>query len=177
MFYYIENTYQKAKLEKLFKKVKAIYKTVPPQIEWLGNIEAQYLEDFLKSVLRLTKHPNINPDLFGFIRLHIAFKEDYEYCKNFNTTLLHSKGYSQKELDDAITDIYTVPFDKKHKLLAQKAIKAIYASKTFGKEDFETLFSHDWTQKDIFDAIEHAGTIFRNGRILTAYTLKESKYI
>ena len=30
-------------------------------------------------------------------------------------------------------------------------------------------------EKDVFDAVEHAGTIFRNGRILTAYSIKNIK--
>ncbi len=173
MFHYIKNDDQKEKLEKLFQRAKAIYKTVPPQIEWLGNIDALYLEEFLKTVLRVVKHPNINPDLFGFIRLYIAYSENYEYCKKFNTSLLLSRGYSQKQLDAVISDIYAVPLDSKHKLLAQKAVKAIYESRSFVQKDFDELFALGWKQKDIFDSIEHAGTIFRNGRILTAYTLKK----
>jgi hypothetical protein len=38
------------------------------------------------------------------------------------------------------------------------AVKAIYKSKA--------------CTEDVFDAIDHAGTIFRNGQILTAYFIK-----
>ena len=84
MFMYQKNEAQKEKLEKLFKKVEAIYGTVVPQMEFLGNIEVEYLEDFLKEAMRLVRHPNIDFDLFAFIRLYIAFKEEYPYCKAFN---------------------------------------------------------------------------------------------
>jgi hypothetical protein len=41
------------------------------------------------------------------------------------------------------------------------------------KKDFELLYGMGWSQKDVFDAIDRAGTIFRNGRILTAYSTKD----
>lgn len=167
-----KNEGQKERLEKIFKKVKVVYGAVLPQMEFLGNIEADYLEEFLTSVLRIVKHPHIEPDLFGFIRLHIAFKEDYPYCKMFNSKMLLARGYTQKQLDEVIVNIGTVPFDRKHQQLASYTIKAIYESKSFMQNDFNALYEMGWTQKDVFDAIEHAGTIFRNGRILTTYMVK-----
>jgi len=175
MFYFQENHTQKERLRKLFKKIQIVYGTVPPQMEFLGNIDADYLEEFLKSVIKIMKHPHIDPDLFGFLRLYVAFKEDYPYCKNFNTKLLLGKGYSQEQLNKSIQNIVNIPLDDKHQFLGIYAIKAIYDSKQFTPKDFDTLYDLGWTQKDIFDAIEHAGTIFRNGRILTAYSSKENR--
>ena len=159
-------------MQKIFKKITLVYGAVPPQMEFLGNIEADYVEEFLVSLLRVVKHPHIDPNLFGFIRLHIAFKEDYPYCKAFNTKLLLSKGYGQEELDAVIKDIRAVPFDGQHKNLAKKAIQAIYESNSFSQEGLDALYAQGWSQKDVFDAIEHAGAIFKNGRILMAYSTK-----
>ena len=174
MFMVKENVAQKERLEKIYKKVKLLYEEVPPQMHFLGNIEADYLEEFLTQVIRIVKHPHIEPDLFSFIRLHVSFREDYPYCKMLNTRFLQAKGYSQIQLDSAIEDIMNVPFDAKHQALAVFAIKAIYESKTCSREEFEKLYKMGWTQKDVFDLIEHAGSIFRNGRILTAYMEKTS---
>ncbi len=173
MFMVQKNEAQKERLEKILKKVKVVYGVVPPQMEFLGNIEADYLEEFLNAAVRIVKHPHIDPALFAFIRLHVAFKEDYPYCKMFNSKMLLSKGYAQEQLDAVIENIDTVPFDDKHKNLALHAIKAIYESKSFTQGDFDNLYTMGWTQKDVFDTIEHTGTIFRNGRILTAYAIKE----
>ncbi len=174
MFMVEENSAQKERLAKIYKKVRVLYGDVPPQMQFLGNIEADYLEEFLTQLLRIVKHPHINPDLFGFIRLHVAFKEEYPYCKMFNTRFLQAKGYTQEQLDSAVADIMNVPFDEKHRALAVFALKAIYESRMCSKEDFEKLYAMGWSQKDVFDLIEHAGTIFRNGRILTAYMEKRS---
>ena len=172
MFMVKENLAQKEQLEKIHKRVKVLYGTVPPQMQFLGNIDASYLENFLKMVIAITKHPNINRDLFTFIRLHIAFKEGYEYCKAFNRKMLLDSGYKQDILDEVIANIANIPLDSKHQKLAQFAVKAIYDPNNCTQDDFDSLENIGWHQKDIFDAIEHAGTIFRNGRILTAYSTK-----
>jgi hypothetical protein len=153
--------------------ITLIFGAVPANMEFMGNIEADYLEDFLKMLRRVQKHKNINPDLFTFLRLHVAFKEDYTFCKMFNSKLLLGKGYGQKLLDEVINDIALVPFDEKHKALAFYAIKALYESQDVSQNDFDALYKMGWSQKDVFDAIEHTGTFFRNGRMLMAYMKKD----
>jgi len=167
-----KNQDQQEQLEKIFKKVKTIYGEVVPQMELLGNIEAEYLENFLKEAMRSLRHPQIDPDLFAFIRLHIAFREDYPYCKAFNTKLLLSRKYSQNQLDKAVEDIFSVPFDENHQALATFAIKSMYQSHLCIASDFESLYAMGWSQKDVFDAISHAGMILKNGRILMTYSQK-----
>jgi len=173
MFMYQKNEAQADRLEQLYKKIKLFYGAVPPQMEFLGNIEAEYLEDFIKALLRIAKHPHINPNWFGFVRLHIAFREDYAYCKAFNTRFLLAREYAQTELDDTIADISSIPFDEKHQALARHALKVIYESKDCTQSDLDALYEMGWTQKDVFDGVEHALTLFRNGRILTAYSKKD----
>jgi len=173
MFMVQKNEAQNERLEKIYKKVKIVYGIVPPQMKFLGNIEADYLEEFLTIVVRITRHPNIDPDLFAFLRLHVAFKESYPYCKMFNTKMLLAKEYTQTQLDDVIANIDAVPFDIKHKHLATHAIKAVFDSSACMQKDFDALYEMGWSQKDVFDAIEHAATLLRNGRILTTYSIKE----
>ena len=172
MFMVNKNEIQAERIAKLLKRVKALYGEVPPQMEFLGNIEVEYLEDFLKMVMRIVKHPNINPDFFGFLRLHIAFKEEYAYCKMYNTKFLLAKGYNEKQLDSVIVNVATLPLDEKHQALAQHAVRAIYESKKIIRADFDKLYAMGWSQKDVFDAVEHAATLLKNGRILTTYSEK-----
>ncbi len=170
MFIYQPNQAQADQLKRLLRKVKVIYGNIPPQMEFLGNIDVVYLEEFLTNVLRIAKHPNIDPSLFGFLRLHVAFREGYAYCKQFNTQFLLAKGFDQSQLDVAIEDIAAVPFDARHQALAAFAMRAIYEGGAIGSEDFEALKASGWSQKDIFDVIAHTGDILKNGRILTAYS-------
>jgi len=141
-------------------------------LKFLGNIDVAYLEDFLKSVVRISKHPNIDRDFFAFLRINIAFKENYIYCKEFNYKMLLTK-YPQEAIDKTVDNIENIPLDNRHKQLGKMALKVIYNSLSVTSKDFEGLYKLGWSQKDVFDAIEHAGTLFRNGRILNAYMDKK----
>ncbi len=169
MFIFEKNKAQKERLAKILKRVKILYGEVPPQMEFLGNIDVEYLEDFLKMVMRIVKHPNIEPDFFGFLRLHIAFREDYAYCKMYKRKFFLAKEYTQKQLDSTIAEVTALPLDEKHQALALHAVRAIYESREVTRADFEKLYAMGWSQKDVFDAIDHAGTLLRNGRILNTY--------
>ena len=117
-------------------------------------------------------HKTINPDYFAFLRLFITHQENFKYCIRFNTMLLKNRNYEDKIIDDFINDLSKIPFNNKHKLLAIKSIKAIFDSKNFLQSDFDELYKIGWNDKEIFDSIEHAGFMLKNGRILTAYSTK-----
>ena len=72
-----------------------------------------------------------------------------------------------------IKNIYVKEGDKvaKNKLLAQKAIKAIYEAKEFKLCDIEELKELSWNDSDIYDAIDHASFLFKNARIIQSYSL------
>ena len=173
MFMVTKTDNKQAGLERLYKRVKLMYGEIPPQIEFLASIDIAYVEMFLENVTRVIKHPHIPIDLFSFIRLHVAYNEGYCYCKAFNTKLLLQRGYTQEQLDHAIADIATAPFESKEQALAKKAIEAIYDQEKFTQGSIEELYEQGWSQKDLFDAVDHAGTLLKNGRILDAYLVQE----
>lgn len=172
MFIQIDNQEQSAELKEINLKIEKLFGTVPPNFELLGNIDVNILKDFLTYVFKLMNHKTINPDYFGFLRLFIANQEGFDYCIGFNTKLLQTKNYDIEVINSSKSDLAQIPFDDKHKLLAVKSIKAIFDSKNFNKSDFNELYHIGWSDKDIFDSIEHTGFMLRNGKILTAYTIK-----
>ena len=172
MFIKISNQEQAVELKEINLKIEKLFGTVPPNLELIGNIDVNILKDFLVYVSKLINHKTINPDYFAFLRLFIANQEDFKYCIRFNTKLLQSRNYEMKVINNSKLDLSKIPFDDKHKLLAIKSIKAIFDSKNFKQNDFNELYKIGWSDKDIFDSIEHTGFMLRNGRILTAYSIK-----
>jgi len=172
MFIQIDNQEQSAELKEITLKIEKLFGNVPPNFELLGNIDVNILKDFLTYVFKLMNHKTINPDYFGFLRLFIANQESFNYCIGFNTKLLQNRNYDLEVINSSKSDLKQIPFDDKHKVLALKSIKAIFDSKNFNQNDFKELYNVGWSDKDIFNSIEHAGFMLRNGRILTAYTIK-----
>ena len=153
----------------MYSKLKKNFGEVPPHFKLLGMIDPDILRDTLSYLNKIMNHPTISADLFAFIRLYVANREGYEYCINFNTNLLKKRDYQEIDILRAKENFSLIPFDKNEKILASKAIKAIYNPHDFNKEDLNELYELGWSNKDIFDAIDHAGFLLKNGRIISCY--------
>jgi hypothetical protein len=156
--------------KKLLEDVKSKLGVMPPHFEFLLSLNPKRFQMFIQEITYLAKHPNINPDLFAMLRLHIATKEEFSYCKLFNTKLLLAKGYGKKDIKNIKDDISNIPLDDRHQLLAQKAILAVYSAELFSITDINELKELSWSDSDIYDAIDHACFLFKNAKIIKAYT-------
>lgn len=155
--------------EKIIAPIKEEFGVMPPHWELLATINPKRFEMFIQEIRYLTNHPHIHPDFFAFLRLFIANKEGFIYCKSFNTKLLLSRGYDKKALQAYKEACALLPLDERHQLLVQKVMKALYQPDDFSKEDIEALKALSWTDGDIYDAIDHGAFLFKFSRILKAY--------
>ncbi len=153
----------------LLEQFKAKFGTLPPHFELLATMNAKRFEMFIEEIIYLATHPNIAANFFAFLRLHVATREGFEYCKNFNTRLLLAKGYSKESIRAAAGDMQQLPLDERHRLLADKALKAVYEADAFGSDDLESLKNAGWSLADAYDAIDHAAFLFKNARIIRAF--------
>jgi hypothetical protein len=156
-------------IENTLSITKKHFGIVPPHWELLATISPKRFEMFMSEISYLLNHPNIHRDFFSMIRLYVANKEDFSYCKSFNTKLLLAKGYDKNDIKNLKDDISLLPLDDNHKLLAKKAVKAIYQPDLFIHEDIEELKNSSWSDSDIYDAIDHGAFLFKFTKILKAY--------
>lgn len=156
--------------QEIMTQFRKQFGTVPPHFELFAALNPKRFEMFVQEIVYLAAHQNIHPDMFAFIRLHIAAKEGFEYCQNFNTRLLLAKGYSKDVVQNIRADILNIPFDDRHKSLADKALKAVYEPESFSANDLDELLDAGWSNADIYDAIDHAVFLFKYARIIKAYS-------
>ena len=155
--------------KKLIDEVKSRFGSVPLHFEILATINPERFKIFLDEIVYLSNHKSINPDLFAFLRLYTAKKEGFAYCQSFNTKLLISKGYTKKEIEKSMIDIESIPLDDRHKALAKKAVKAIFAPQTFDNKDIEALQNLGWSHSDIYDAVDHVAYLLRHARVVHVF--------
>ncbi len=168
MFFY-QPSLTKEMRDKL-AEIKNEFGIVPPHFELLLSLNPRRFQIFIEEIRYLLHHPNIDPIFFAMLRLYIADREDFSYCRSFNTKFLLAKGYDRDILKKLKDDIKEIPLDERHKLLAQKAIKAIYRPKEFKFDDIDELKEFFWSDGDIYDAIDHASFLFKNAKIIKAYS-------
>lgn len=159
------------KRDLVFAQYKRFFGEVPEHLELLGNVDPEILSDFMKWNMRLMRNKKFHPDLLTFIRVHIATVMHYEYCREFNTHFLLQKGYDQALLD--VTDnINNFPLENEQKVIAIKAMKAIYNSAEFNENDLQELYELGWEITEIYDVIEHIGVFEKNSRFIKAFLKK-----
>jgi hypothetical protein len=157
------------KLQAMLLLLKQSFGEVPPHFDLFARLNPQLAEETLSNLFRLIQHKTINPNLFPCIRLHVAAREGYDYCIHFNSTMLSKEGYDDATLSAIQHDIFMIPLDSRHRILAGKSIKSLYAPGRFSEKDLAELYEQGWNDREIFDAFEHAGFIWKNGRLITTY--------
>lgn len=162
------------RLKAQFNILEKTFGDVPAHFRMLATLNPAEAERTLDYVFSLMQHPNIDADLFPFLRLFVAKRENYRYCIEFNGKLLKSRGYSDEDIDQVGRDIAAVPFDNKLKTLAEEGIRAVYNPDDFRGQDLQELYQLGWTDADIFDVINHAAFLLKNGRIISAYMNQNS---
>jgi len=160
------------KRDLVFAQYKRFFGEIPEHLELLGNVDPDILSDFMKWNMRLMRNKKFHPDLLTFIRVHIATIKHYEYCKEFNTRFLLQKGYDQ-DLIDTLDKVHNFPLANEQKVIAEKAMKAIYHSNEFNENDLQELYKLGWEITEIYDVIEHIGVFEKNSRFIKAFMLKK----
>ncbi len=158
----------KPQQQKVADRIAEKLGVMPPQWKLLLYLNPKRFEIFMEEIEYLLDHPHIEPDFFAFIRLGVADREGFSYCKSFNTKLLLARGYERLVLKEFLKS-GEIPFDEKHKLLMQKVLKALYEAVEFGEADIDKLKGAGWSDEDIFDAIDHGAFLFKYYRVMKAY--------
>ena len=160
-----------AKRDTAFAQCKRFFGDLPLHLELMGNINPEALSDFLRYNLTLMRNRKFHADFFLFLRLHIAITEGYDYCKYFNTKLLKNRKYNDSQIESFV-DIENFPLSPSLKLLAKKAMKAVFRSENFTDEDLQELYLLDWSIYEIYEVIEHIALLEKNRRIIKAFMKK-----
>ena len=154
----------------LLRSVKQKLGHIPPQWELFATINPTRFKMFLEEINYLTNHPNIKNDFFTLLRYTIANDNGFTFCINLNKSLLLSKGYSLENLQGLEGTEKTLPLDKRHQALFDAVMQAVYTPQEFTLEVIDALKILDWSDADIFDAVDHGAFLFRFAKVIKAYS-------
>jgi len=148
-------------LKILYKMIEKVIGFIPPHFELFASIDIEDMKDFLNYNVKMMNHQRIDKDILPFLRLDIAKRECRNYCINFNTQILKSRG---------IEDIDVIPLDEKQITLMKKILKAIYRSNEFTQEDIYELEKIGFKHKDFFDLLNYATNFMAKSKMIEVYT-------
>ncbi len=154
----------------LLKGVKRKLGYVPEHWELFASINPVRFKMFLEQIDYLVNHPNIHSDFFALLRYTIANDNGFAFCITLNRSFLLATGYTQKQLQGLEGSKKSLPLDQRHQALFDATIKAVYRPEEFTKETINTLKVFEWTDADIFDAVDHGAFLFQFSKVIKAYS-------
>jgi len=154
----------------LLRGIKQKLGHLPPHFELFATVNPTRFKMFIEEITYLSTHEHIDPDFFTLLRYTVASDNGFGYCIKFNRELLISKGYTLEQLQKLEGTVKTLPLDERHQALFDAVMLALYSPESFTIEGIEALKILDWTDADIFDAVDHGAFLFRFSKVLKAYS-------
>jgi hypothetical protein len=154
----------------LLRGIKQKLGHVPPHFELFATVNPTRFKMFIEEIIYLSTHAQINPDFFTLLRYTVASDNGFEYCIKLNQAFLLAKGYTLEQLQLLQDTEKTLPLDERHQALFNAVMTALNAPEKFTVESVEALKVLDWTDADIFDAVDHGAFLFRASKVLKAYS-------
>jgi len=154
----------------LLRGIKRKLGHVPPHFELYATINPIRFKMFIEEIIYLSTHAQINPDFFTLLRFTVANDNGFEYCIKLNQAILLAKGYTLEQLHLLEGTQKTLPLDERHQALFNAVMTALYTPESFTVESINALKILDWSDADIFDAVDHGAFLFRFSKVLKAYS-------
>ena len=161
------------KLQEAYAELEAMLGSIMPHVQLHATHALEDMKCFTDPMKLSRNHPDIPLIWFALMRLHVAFRDDFPYCKALNAKMLRGLGVEDAMLERYLENIDEAPLDERLILLLKKAIKSIYDSHHFDREDFEELYRAGFTDKTIYDAIVYSTGFSGIARRLNTYLVKE----
>ncbi len=160
------------KLQKAYSELEEMLGSIMPHVQLHATHALEDMKCFTDPMKLSRTHPEIPLVWFALMRLYVAVKDDFPYCKAFNTKMLQGLGVEDAEIERYLESIDEAPLDERLTLLLKKAIKSIYDSHHFNREDFEELYRAGFSDKTIYDAIVYSTGFSGIARRLNTYLVK-----
>jgi len=159
-----------AEVQALFQKIENIFGEVTDNFR-LAGVSPDVLGDLLRRGATLVTECGFSPDSLAAIRYMVAYKEEGTFCINFNTKLLAKSGYTDEDLAKLRIGGRPERMKVAEHALVIIAAKAVLHPLEFSSGDVEYLKGFGYSEKQIFDAVEHAGNMVKIVRILKAFKI------
>ena len=142
-------------------KMKAVYSmftrkagSIPKPLE-MFSISPKLFEHRAGLLEVYGNHPKLAFPLLTLIRFLVAAKSCNNACIGFNQDLIKRQGMTSEDIAELIKDPLTAPLEDRECYLLKFVVTAINEPETIKKEDIDQLHQMDWTNEDIFDALNY----------------------
>ena len=146
----------------------------PPRPLQLMSASPGFLSCQFEIMKYYMNHQKLSFALQTAIRYMAANECDYDYCINFNRTLLMAAGADEQALEAFKNDPGTAPLEDHESAMLKFVSKAIKTPEAVVPSDLEALRDLGWEDADILDATAHGAFMQGHRTLMKAFSEKPS---
>jgi hypothetical protein len=118
-------------------------------------------------------HPTLDFTLLTCIRYVVASEFKSSPCVQFNGSLLKRMGMEESDIEKLYTNPESAPLEEKEKAMLIFVLKALKSPESITQEDIKTLKRVEWTDRDIFDAVNHGAVTFVSRIMMRIFRMED----
>jgi alkylhydroperoxidase/carboxymuconolactone decarboxylase family protein YurZ len=142
-------------VKEVYDAMMAVAKTVPKPLQ-MSSTSPELLKTQHQLINYFMAHPTLSFPLMAHIRYSVACQQDYEYCMNFNGSMLSMfLEVSDDQLEAIKNDPNAAALDDKEKALLAFVVKAIKNPESTTQAEVDQLRELGWSDQDIYEALFH----------------------
>ncbi|MCJ7771881.1 MAG: hypothetical protein MUP22_01980 [Desulfobacterales bacterium] len=116
-------------------------------------------------------HPSLGFALLSLIRYLVAKKYNYVFCTSFNENFLKMQGMDEEQIKIVEKDPGRAPIEDKDREMLVFVMKAIEKPEAIAQKDMDALYNLGWTDRDIFDALNHGTGMIGPSILMKAFKM------
>lgn len=159
-------------LAELYQQVREVFGSVPNNAKMLG-VSPQVLASQIQMVGYHMQHPHISAQLNTLIRYLVSVDNDNTYCIRFNEALLRQAGLDEETLAAIRKGKRAGVIAERQWKLLQFVREAMAAPTSLRGEHIAALKDEQWSEQDIFDAVELGARMVYVGKIFKAFQIDQ----
>ena len=143
-------------LAELYDIISSMKSKVDKNAE-LYSVSPELLRQQMEFIKYYMNHATLSMPLLASIRVLVSSAEDCDFCIDYNTAMLiNLAGWSYEQVQAMRKDINKANLSERERAILFIALKAVRNAHAVNANDLDTLREMKWSDKDIFDAINHA---------------------
>lgn len=163
------------KVKEVYDRLMETARTIPLPMKMM-SASPDLLAVQIQSLGHYFRHPTLGFSLLGHIRLLVAHHFNYQYCVEFNSSLLQVLAETTDEQLEAVkAEPSAADLDDRDKAMLLFVLKAVFTPDETVQADVDSLKDMGWTEKDIFEATHHGADMIRHGTLFKAFRMAEGK--
>ncbi len=159
-------------LAKLYKTIEAMRGNVGNNAK-LFSISPELLRQQMDFIKFYMNHPTLSMELLAAIRIMVSSAEACQFCIDYNTgMLINFAKWTLEQVNAMRENIDHANLNKRDIAMLRFVMKAIRDAHTVNANDLDLLRGMEWSDADIFDALNHAARMLATDVIFNTFKIE-----